>query len=404
MNYVLYLAIKYLKPQKDKFFSYLSLFISITGIAIGVATLIVTLGIMTGFHKEIKSRLESIYPHIMVTSQTFIPEEVFKQENNIKFYSPFIYSQAMLKYNDKVYTVVVKGVNYETETKVVQINKVVHLFESNSISKEDKYIILGKELAKNLGVNNNDEVVMILPTTIVTPFGNLPLTEKFKVKGILSSGIYEYDNNLCMIDYTIALKLFTQQNTNVLNGVHGYGIKLVNESLLENTKSKLKQQFGVFTKVVSWIELNYNLFTALKLEKVMMIIIVSLIIIVASFIIMSNLLLKGMQKSKDIGILLAIGVNKNDVKKVFFFQGMIINLAGLCLGTTLGFLLGFLIKKYQFIKLPKEVYYIDKIPVYFSLPDISLVLAITIIVGIIASFYPAAKISQFDPVEILRYG
>jgi len=136
----------------------------------------------------------------------------------------------------------------------------------------------------------------------------------------------------------------------------------------------------------------------------MMIIIVSLIIVVACFMIISNLLLKGLQKSKDIGILMAIGVSKKDVRKIFFFQGITITLLGILLGTVLGFTLGLLIKQYQFISLPKGVYFIDKIPVYFSLPDIIITLAIAFIVGIIASIYPAYKISQFDPVEIIRYG
>jgi lipoprotein-releasing system permease protein len=135
-----------------------------------------------------------------------------------------------------------------------------------------------------------------------------------------------------------------------------------------------------------------------------MIIIVSLIIIVACFMIVSNLLLKGLQKSKDIGILLAIGVSKKYVRRIFFLQGIVITLTGILLGSILGFTLGWLIKQYQFVKLPKGVYFIDKIPVYFSLPDIAITLSITIIVGFLASLYPSYKISQFDPVEIIRYG
>ncbi|MCS7228134.1 MAG: ABC transporter permease, partial [Endomicrobia bacterium] len=217
MNYITYLSIKYLKPQKDKFFSYLSLFISIAGIAIGVATLIVTLGIMSGFHKEIKSRLATIYPHIIVSSQSLLSEEIFINNKEIMCYSPFIYSQAILKSGDKVYSVVVKGINYDAETKVVQINKVIQWSDKTPLLK-DNYIILGKELAKNLSVSYNDEVVMILPTTVYTPFGNLPLTEKFIIKGILFSGVYEYDNNLCIIDYELAVKLFSEKSTNRLNG------------------------------------------------------------------------------------------------------------------------------------------------------------------------------------------
>jgi lipoprotein-releasing system permease protein len=402
MNYTLYLSFKYLKPQKDKFFSYLSLAISICGIAIGVATLIVTLGVMTGFHREIKNRLSMLYPDIIVTSHYDISEEVLKNNKQIYSYSPFLYSQVILKFGDKVYTSVVKGINYDTEKKVVKIDKLIKWFDDSKLDK--KSIVLGKELAKSLGVSFNDEVVMILPTQVQTPFGSLPLTEKFLVKGILSSGIYEYDNNLCFIDYNVATKIFYDNTTNQLNAVKCLGIKVNNEKSLYDVVSYLKTNLPPLTKILTWIELNYNFFTALKLEKIMMIIIVSLIIIVACFMIVSNLLLKGLQKSKDIGILLAIGVSKKDVRRIFFLQGIVITLTGILLGSILGFTLGWLIKQYQFVKLPKGVYFIDKIPVYFSLPDIAITLSITIIVGFLASLYPSYKISQFDPVEIIRYG
>jgi lipoprotein-releasing system permease protein len=402
MNYTLYLSFKYLKPQKDKFFSYLSLAISICGIAIGVATLIVTLGVMTGFHREIKNRLSMLYPDIIVTSHYDISEEVLKNNKQIYFYSPFLYSQVILKFGDKVYTSVVKGINYDTEKKVVKIDKLIKWFDDPKLDK--KSIVLGKELAKSLGVSFNDEVVMILPTQVQTPFGSLPLTEKFLVKGILSSGIYEYDNNLCFIDYNVATKIFYDNTTNQLNAVKCWGIKVNNEKSLYDVVSYLKTNLPPLTKILTWIELNYNFFTALKLEKIMMIIIVSLIIIVACFMIVSNLLLKGLQKSKDIGILLAIGVSKKDVRRIFFLQGIVITLTGILLGSILGFTLGWLIKQYQFVKLPKGVYFIDKIPVYFSLPDIVITLSITIIVGFLASLYPSYKISQLDPVEIIRYG
>ncbi|MEM4330845.1 MAG: hypothetical protein QW273_02455, partial [Candidatus Pacearchaeota archaeon] len=233
---------------------------------------------MTGFHKEIKSRLATIYPHIIVTSQMFISETIFAQNKNVVSYSPFIYSQAILKYGDKVYSAVVKGISYNTEIKVVHIDKIIKWSTDKISSRNSKFIILGKEMAKNLGVGFNDEIVMILPTTVITPFGNLPLTEKFIVKGILSSGIYEYDNNLCIIDYELATKLFFDKSNRKLEGVTGFGIKLKNENMLEQTIIELKNQLGPFTKVVSWVELNSNLFTALKLEKIMMIIVVSLII------------------------------------------------------------------------------------------------------------------------------
>ena len=403
MNYTIYLAIKYLKPQKDKFFSYLSLAISVLGIATGVCTLIVTLAVMTGFHREIKSRLMSVYPHILITSDYDIDEKIFFQFKEIKNFSPFIYSQAIIKNNDKVYSCVVKAIDYDKEKDVVNLTKIVK-FKDNVYSLNDNQIIIGKELAKSLNVVVNDEIVLILPTHIQTPFGSFPLTEKFIVVGFISSGIYEYDNNLCFIDYNIASKLFYNKNTDETVGIKGFGVKLKDDSQIEILTKKLKAVLGHTKKVISWIEMNYNLFSALKLEKIIMIIVVSLIIIVACFIIMSNLLLKGIQKSKDIGILMAVGMDRKSVKKIFFLQGMIINLSGIFLGTILGFFLGFLIKEYQFVKLPKEVYYIDKIPVYFHLPDIFLALSIAVVVGVIASIYPSHKISQFNPVEIIRYG
>ncbi|MFQ3675050.1 MAG: ABC transporter permease [Endomicrobiia bacterium] len=206
MKYTTFLAIKYLKPTKKKIFSYTSTLIAIFGIAIGVAALIVTLGIMTGFHKEIRTRLMKMYPHIIVTGLTDIPQEEILKLKEVESGSPFVYSQAIIKFNDTTYTTVVKGVNFELEEKVSGIKNI--FVEKEKDGLQDKEIFLGKELAQNLSIKLNDEMDMIIPTQIQTPFGDLPMTEKFVVKGIFKSGIYEYDSNLCYINYDTAKKFF----------------------------------------------------------------------------------------------------------------------------------------------------------------------------------------------------
>ncbi len=402
MKFTTFLAIKYLKPQKNKIFSYVSTIIAVLGITTGVATLIVTMGVMSGFHREIRNRLLTMYPHIVITGVSDIPEVDILRLKEIDAGSPFVYSQAILKSKDVVYSTVVKGIDFEKEKKVSGIKNI--FVKDEVIELKDNEIFLGKELAQNLNLEMYDEVVMILPTQVRTPFGDLPMTEKFFVKGIFKSGIFEYDNNLCYIDYNKAKKIFFDKQTKTFNAVLGFGIKLKNDNDINIVVKKLSTMMGYIYKIMSWEQLNYNLFSALKLERTMMIIIVSLIILVACFVIVTNLMMLGIQKSKDIGILIAIGSTKNEIKKIFFLQGIILNIIGIISGTVLGLVLSFLIKKYQFIKLPKEVYYIDKIPVYISILDLIIILLIAILVGIIASIYPAKKVAQFDPVEIIRYG
>ncbi len=402
MKYSTFLALRYIKPQKNKIFSYISKIVAVVGICIGVASLIVTVGIMTGFHREIRLRLMLMYPHIIITGRTDIPKEKFEHFQEIANFSPFIYSQVILKNKDIVYTTVVKGIDYFKEQSIIDIDKTILEKKGNPIDKFG--ILVGKELAKNMYLSVGDEIVMVLPTQVYTPFGTLPMTQKFVVQGIFRSGIYEYDSNLCYINYYTAREIFTDSSTGELIAVQGYGIKLKNDKYLHVVVNKLQNLLGFAYKVLSWEQLNYNLFSALKLEKIVMIIVVSLTIIVACFIIITNILFTGIQKSKDVGILMSMGATKNEILKIFFINGMILNVTGIVSGSFLGFILSWLIKKYQFIKLPKEIYYIDKIPVYFSIPDIILILSIATFVGFVASIYPARKISQFDPLEIIRYG
>lgn len=401
MKFTTFLALKYLVSPKKKIFSSISAIIAVLGIGIGVATLIVTLGIMSGFHHEIRKRLLSLYPHIVVSGNYEVDIKEVTKFKEIEDVSSFVYSQAILKSKNLVYTVVVKGIDFLQEQKVSEIKNIVGK-EVYNLSQNE--IFIGKELSTNLGLEEGDTVVMVLPTQIRTPFGNLPRTEKFVVKKIFRSGVYEYDSNLCYIDYAKAKQIFYDEETRSFNGVVGLGIKLKNDNDLNKVVEKLRINLGIAYKVVSWEQLNYNLFSALKLEKVMMIIVVSLIIIVACFVIVTNLIMLGIQKSKDIGILMSMGATKKEIKNIFFIQGIILNVSGIIFGNGLGLLLSWLVKEYQFVKLPKEVYYIDKIPVYLSFTDIGIVLLITIFVGIVASLYPAQKVSKFEPIEIIRYG
>jgi lipoprotein-releasing system permease protein len=402
MKYTWFLALRYLCPPRRKLFSLLTMYIAVAGIAIGVAALVVTLGIMTGFHREIRSRIMMMYPHVMVSGRATLDENILEDIPGIVARAPFLYSHVILKKGNNVNTTVVKGVDFEREQRVVGIARTFLKREGPGLSTGTVFV--GKELAKNMDLDVGDTVVMILPTQTATPFGMLPNTQKLRVAGVFSSGIYEYDSNLCFIDFNQARALFFDDATGSLNAVTGYGLRLSSDRVIPDVMQRLRAQLGYLFRVLSWEQMNYNLFSALKLERVVMIVVVGLIIIVACFIILSNMLFMGIQKSRDIGILMSMGASRGEIARIFLFQGVFLNFTGIVSGTALGLLLCHLVRTYQFIRLPQDVYYIDRVPVHIAGGDLAIVLCIAVLVGFLASLYPARRVAQFDPIEIIRYG
>ncbi len=409
MRYELFIGLRYLIAKRKHIFVSLITVISIGGVALGVAALIVTLSVMNGFQNDLRSKILGMSAHIAVLDQKGegislsnlqqIKEKI-KQEQEVVAVAPFVYGQIILKVGKEVSGSVIKGIDPSQETKVSDIAKKIEKGSLNSLSSNGPLpgIVLGEELARNLGVFVDEEVVLISPYSVVTPLGMMPRMKKFKVGGIFSVGMYEYDANMAFVSLGVAQNLF-----NLNDKITGLEIKIKDLFKANQVAANLQELLGYPYWVRSWMSSNRNLFTALKLEKIGMFIILTLIVLVASFNIISTLILMTMEKVRDIGILKAMGAKDGAIMKIFLWEGFIIGFLGTVLGCFLGFVISKILEKYEFIKLPADVYYIATFPVKIQVMDFVLVGLSAVLISFLSTIYPAYKASRLDPCEAIRY-
>lgn len=410
MSFEFQIALRYLKTKRHGLFGLLTTLIAIGGITLGVAALIVTLAVMNGFRSDIQDKTLGIQPHILLLgteedSKIAIDSLLDKINliNEVVAVAPYILGQTLLKSKRGTQGIAIRGIETEKEFSVTGAEKTLISGEwsvLNSADPKDKSLILGKELARNLGLSLGSEVIVISPTEKASlgAMGAVPRMEKFKVGGIFQSGFYEYDANLAFTSLTHARRLFA------IGGASGLGIKTTDLEEADLTATMVSETAGMKYWTRSWQSLNRNLFEALKLEKIVMTIILTMIILVASFTIISNLILMSIQKATDIGILKALGASRASIKKIFFYAGMVLGTTGIFLGTVIGISLVEVLDRTQWIRLPQDVYYLDTLPVRLSGLDLSIVLVSAFIITVLSAVYPASQAAKINPVDAIRYG
>jgi lipoprotein-releasing system permease protein len=260
-------------------------------------------------------------------------------------------------------------------------------------------IILGRELAMNLGVAEGAVVYIISPRGMMSPVGHIPGMKRFEVTGIFSSGFYEYDATLAYIHLETAQNLLR-----IGDAVTGIGVRITDIYHADRMSAAIGEDFGFPYWTTDWMQLNRNFFSALQLEKKAMFIILTLIILVAAFNIASSLIMMVLSKTKDIAILKAMGATDKSIRKIFVYKGLVIGLVGTMLGVILGVLGCYILKNYQFIELPGDVYYFTTLPVQLRYLDVFLIVVAAVGICFVSTLYPAYKASRLDPVEALRYG
>jgi lipoprotein-releasing system permease protein len=322
--------------------------------------------------------------------------------------SPVVYGQAILKSARNGTGVFVKGV---LPAQLARVTDVTAYLESGNLDglvpKKVKKnargpvvegIVIGRELARSLDVGLNDDLLLISSQSVSTGIGIVPMMKKFKVAGIFDSGHYEYDNNLAYIPLETAQNVF-----GVKNKVSGIEIKTVDSLQAEAIAKKLQGALGPEFWVRSWVQMNRNLFSALKLEKITMFVILTLIVLVACFNIVGTLMIITIQKTRSIGILRAIGATRRSIMNIFVYEGLIIGAIGLAAGTIIGSLLCYLQAAYKIIKLPGDVYYLSYLPVKMQLSDCLVIALAAVAISFLATVYPSYKASRLNPVEAIRY-
>jgi len=391
MRYELFIALRYIfGRRREKFISVITL-ISILGVAVGVGTLIATLGVMSGFDNELKARIIASNPHIFVERESGIenPQDLSEYINNIKDVKgsfPYIWTQAIVKFRNRARGVVLESVDTKNEIDASKL--LPHLISVATNMKIEEGLIVGSELASVLGVDITDEV------TLITQSSRHP--HRMKVTGIFKSGMYDYDANVIYAGLNDILAIFGSKTT-----VSGIGVDCTSLAKCEKVKQELLRKLGDRFIVTTWAERNRNLFSAIKLEKLAMFVILTLIVIVACFSIIGVLVMMVIEKAKDIGILKSIGASKKGIIAIFSMQGLIIGATGAVFGLLGGVGVSFLLK--EFVKLPPQVYYIDRIPIKFHIFDSVVIIIAALIISLLATIYPAYQASRLNPIEALRY-
>jgi lipoprotein-releasing system permease protein len=409
MNFELFVSLRYLLAKRRQAFISLITIISVAGVAVGVMALIVVLAVMNGFQQDLRDRILGVTSHAVIghfqgnfSDYRQVVTEV-EQEDGVAAATPFVLTQVMMSSGRSVAGAILRGVDPETAGRVTRLEQNLQsgsLQTALALSEDQSApgIVLGVELAARLGVQKGDYVTLISPTGRLTPVGRVPKSRLFRVTGLFKSGMYEYDNSLAYVHLSEAQKLLGIGET-----VTGVEVRVRDIYEAGSIAERLQKRLGYPFWVRDWMQMNHNLFSALKLEKVVMFIILTLIILVAAFNIVSSLIMMVMEKTKDIAILKAMGATTAHIRRIFVYEGLLIGVVGTTLGLMGGFVLCGLLKRYQFIELPRDVYYISTLPVRMEALDVILIACAAIAICFLATFYPSRQAAKLQPAEALRY-
>jgi len=402
------IAFRYLKPKKKEGFLKIISIFSFTGIALGVAILIIVMSVMNGFRTELIEKILGFNPHIIV--KPFEKKITQDELNNLDDLSTKISStsltfngQGILINKENTIGVIVRSYVDDDIEKIDLIKN--GIIDGALDSFEKNKIIIGKELAISLNLVVGDDIVLMSTSNLQTPFGNLPLQEKFKISLVFSTGLAEFDQNVIFIPFKNASSLFELDDKDI-----NLEIFLKKPDSAESIKKEVQK---IFTNhyVYSWADLNRSFFGALKVERNVMFIILTLIIIVAAFNIISGLTILVKNKTKEIAILRTLGVSKNSVTKIFFLIGFTIGSLATVTGVTFGILFSYYIEEIRIlittifnIKLfPEEIYFLNQMPSEINIGYILIISFFSLIITFLATIFPSLSAARLDPVKALKY-
>jgi lipoprotein-releasing system permease protein len=400
------IAIRYLlAKRKQAFISVISL-ISVAGVALGVASLIVVLGVMNGFSHNLREKILGVNAHMVVSHLQGLfggYQEVGEQLGQIKGVTgvmPFLYSEVMVSNPAGVKGVILRGIDPAGAEGVLSLNDDLVLGDLTPLQRGEAGIIIGRDLADRLGVSLGSPINVLSPTGKRTAAGFTPEIRIFHVAGVFSTGMFEYDSSLAYTSISALQDLLGIRE----DLVSGLEVRLEDVYAAKAVASRVEQRLGGFPFYVrDWMEMNESLFSALKLEKTAMFVILVMIVLVGSFSIVTTLVMLVMEKTRDIAILMAMGARRKSIRLIFMLQGTIIGIVGTALGFLLGMGLSFLLQRYKFIRLPADVYYLDHLPVRLDWVDLSVICGAAVTLCFLATIYPAKQASNLQPAEALRY-
>ncbi|MDH4163190.1 MAG: lipoprotein-releasing ABC transporter permease subunit [Nitrospirota bacterium] len=408
LPFEIFVSLRYLRSKKRYGTVSLNTFISVAGVMIGVATSIITLSVMTGFQGYFRDKILSAISHVVVMDfsgqgvkdASALQAQVAKVPH-VTATTPFIINQVMLAANERVQGVVVRGIDPRTEGNVTDLKKNMKEGSLEALEVEGKLlpgIIVGEDLARKFGATTGDTITMVNPIGEESVMGMVPKMRKFQLVGIFDAGMYDYNTGFVYIALPEAQKFF-----NMPGRVSGIQVRVDDIYQAAQTADAVQASVGYPYYTRNWIEMNKNFFSALKLEKIGMSLILAVIIIVASFNIIGTLTMIVMEKSREIAILKSMGATERSIMNIFMISGLIIGLVGTVIGAVLGYGAVTVISRSGLISLPKDVYQVGHLPLAITGYDILFISLMALGISFLATIYPAWQAARQDPVEVLRY-
>jgi lipoprotein-releasing system permease protein len=410
MSFERFIGARYLRAKQKQAFISLITYLSIAGVAVGVMALIVVIAVMTGFEVDLKTRILGGQANIVLMRYSGPFEEYrpvmqrIADVEGVAASTPFIYTQVMLRTTANTTGAMLRGIDPATIGGVLKTLENVRVPEGGAAAGADPAgmpgIVLGRELAKNLGVVQGDVVHVISPRGMLAPTGHVPTMKPFRVSGYFESGMYEYDQTFAYINLADAQRLLR-----LGEAVTGLEIRVHDIYRAREIADAIVARLGPSYYARDWMQMNRNLFKALKLERRVMFIILSLIVLVAAFNIASSLIMLVMGKTKDIAILKAMGATDRSIRRIFVFNGMVIGVVGTSLGLVLGVAVCALLRRYNIHELTGDIYYFTtQLPVKMEALDVAAIVVAALVICYVATLYPARQASRLNPVDAIRYG
>ncbi|MEJ2476655.1 MAG: lipoprotein-releasing ABC transporter permease subunit [Desulfobacterales bacterium] len=404
MSFEYFIGGRYLRARHKQAFISLITILSTAGVMVGVMALIVVIAVMSGFESDLKTRILGGQAQVVIMRQGGAFDDYRRvvayaeSVDGVLAAAPVIYEQVMLRSARGVSGAVLRGIDPKSAGKVIKTLENISLPAGSVAANRPENtaartppIVLGRELARNLGVVKGDVVYLISPRGMLSPIGHVPAMKQFQVTGYFESGMYDFDGTFAYIRLDDAQKLLRMDDA-----VSAVELRVEDVYHARKIADKITAGLGFPYWAWDWVRKNQNLFTALKLEKTAMFIILTLIILVAAFNIAST---------RDIAILKAMGATDQSIRKIFVFKGMTIGVVGTALGVLFGSLLCTVLKHYSIVELTGDIYYFTtKLPVRLELLDVVIIVGAALAICFVATLYPARQASKLDPVEAIRYG
>lgn len=402
-----FLGIRYLKAKRKQAFISVITLISIAGVMVGVMALIVVLSVMNGFRADLMSKILGVNSHLLVLSYGGAFKDYDRvarkvsQIEGVVATTPFIYSQVMVKGMGSVSGAILRGISTKSAGKVISIEPMIKKGTLEALDRPHEglpAIIIGGELSRHIGVQPGDVLTVVSPHGKLTPLGRVPQSRDYRVAALFDSGMYEYDSSMIFVSLREAQDFLGMEDR-----VTGIEVKVADVYKSDTIGKSVQKMLGYPYWTKDWKVMNRSLFSALKLEKITMFVILIMIVLVGALNIISTLVMVVMEKTRDVAILMAMGATSRSIMTIFIFQGLLVGVVGTLAGLASGLGICHLLEKYKFVKLPSDVYYISTLPVRVEMYDVLFVALAAVGISFLATIYPSWHASRLNPVEALRY-